>query len=339
MKVAKITTKDFNVTFPEAKRDVIVETSLMQRTAKRTLAVHPLGGLAVWHGRERIGKTTTALWLVNKIEEAYDSDNPASFRARHYEVGEIPPWHGQEAKRGVRSLYHATVGRLDEGIYRQYPIEDIAEQLVHGLRRKSIQIVFVDEAGWLSRDAIRGMVLVSDVAKNTGWTLTLVFIGMDDLPQKLMRKEQIHGRVLEWCYFEPYSLDETWDLLAQLSSYFKKLNKTNKDHRDQVKFIHDTYGGVPGYIVPFLQRFEHRLKEHVGKVDSTLLRVVHLLTLRDKQRSIEDSSKHYKGKIPTGEPGRDKDIPKKTSKNRSSTKGDGKKKNASRTARAASIKT
>lgn len=331
--------KDFKVTFPETRKTEIVETSLMHRAAKRTLAVHPLSGLCAWHGRARIGKTTTALWLVGKIEEAFDPDNPASFRARYYEVGEIPPWHGQEAKRGLRSLYHATVGRLDEGIYRQYPIEDIAEQLVHGLRRKSIQLVFVDEAGWLSLDAIRGMVLASDVAKNTGWTLTLVFIGMDDLPQKLMRKEQIHGRILEWCYFEPYNFEETWELLAKLSPYFKKLNKKNKDHHEQVEFIHETYGGIPGNIVPFLQRFEHRLKEHEGKVDLTLLRVVHLLTLRDKQRSVEDSRRQYRGKIPTGNPRKDKDVRKENEKNKSSTKGDGKKKRASRTARAASIKT
>jgi hypothetical protein len=339
MKVTKINTKDFKVTFPEARKALIVETGLMQRTANRTLAVHPLGGLCVWHGRSRIGKTTTALWLASKIAEAHDPTNPASFRAKHYEVGEIPPWHGQESKRGVRSLYHATVGRLDEGIYRQYPIEDIAEQLVHGLRRKSIQMVFIDEAGWLSLDAIRGMVLVSDVAKNLGWTLTLVLVGMDDLPQKLVRKEQIHGRVIEWCYFEPYNLNETWDLLAALSSYFNKLDRKNEYHREQVTFIHETYGGIPGNIVPFLRRLEYRLEEHKGEVDLTLLRVVHLLTLRDKQRSIEDSAKQYKGKIPVGESGKDKDSLKKDSKNKSRAKSDGKKKNTSRTARPAPVET
>jgi hypothetical protein len=330
-------TGDFKVTFPKSNKDVIVETGLMQRTAKRTLAVHPLGGLIVWHGRSRIGKTTTARWLAGKIEEAYDVNNPASFRAKHYEVGEVPPWHGQEAKRGMRSLYHATVGRLDEGIYRQYPPEDVAEQLVHGLRRKSIQIVFVDEAGWLSLDAIRGMVLVSDVAKNLGWTLTLVFIGMDDLPQKMMLKEQIHGRILEWCYFEPYNIDETWDLLAALSPYFNKLERDNEDHEDQVKFIHELYGGIPGNIVPFLHRFEHRLEEHEGEVDLKLFRVVHLLTQRDKQRAIEDSNKQYKGNIPNGEPDNNRDIKNKRSKSKSDKKVNGKKKQTRQTARSASV--
>jgi hypothetical protein len=286
----------FEIQFPNPKKEIIVPTGLMQRTVKRTLAVHSSGGLIIWQGRSRIGKTTTARWMIQKIEEAYDPDNSICFRAKHYEAGEISSWQGQEAKRGIRSLYHATIGRLDEGIYRQDPTEHIAAQLVHSLRRTNIQMVLVDEAGWLSLDAIRGMVLVCDVAKNLNWTLTLVFIGMDDLPQKLTKLPQINGRIHEWCYFEPYNLDETWKLLADLSPYFAKLDGRKAADREQVEFVHETFGGVPGEIVPFVQRLEHRLKEHKGEVDTRLLRAVHLLTSRDKERSIQDSKFGYKVK-------------------------------------------
>jgi AAA domain len=186
---------------PKRKTVEVVLTGQMRRAASRILAIHGGGGLVVVHGRSRLGKTTTANWITGGINDQYNPDDPASFRALHYEVGEIPPWSGQEMKKGIRSLYHATIGRLDEGQYRQLPPEDLARQLVFGLRRHHLQMIFVDEAGCLSVDAIRGMVLVSDVAHLSNWPLTIVFVGMDDLPTKICDLPQLEKRVHEWLYF------------------------------------------------------------------------------------------------------------------------------------------
>ncbi len=283
---------------PKREAIKIVPTGQMHRAARRLLSIHR--ALGVLHGRSRLGKTTTAHWITGGINAQFNPDDADSYRALHYEVGEITKWSGQEQKKGIRSLYHAALGRLDEGQYRQLPPEDLARQLVYGLRRKNIGLIFVDEAGCLSVDALRGMMLVSDVAQLSDWSLTIVFVGMDDLPVKICTLPQLEKRVHEWIYYEPYNLDETWALLKELHPHFKLLDGTKSAHREQVEFIHEEYGGVPGEIVPFIRRMNSRLDGSHGTVDVTLLKAIHLTMLRDKTRAIEDSKLKYQGQLPNG---------------------------------------
>lgn len=287
------------IKFPLPILEEVVETRLMRQIINRTLAVHPLSALAVWYGAARVGKTVTAQYMAGEINAAYSENTPHAFRAKYYEVGEIPAWSGSEMKRGIKSLYFTVLGTpIDEGVYQKDPPEAIAARLVHELRRRNIQLILIDEAGELSLDAIWGMVLVRNVAKSLGCTLTLVFIGMDDLPPKMTRLAKLEGRVHEWCYFEEYNLNETWNLLSHLHPHFAKLNRENSEHQEQVKFLHDTYGGLPGYLVPFIQRMRYRLQEYGGVVNLPFLRAVHLLTLRDKQQMIQHSLENFHGKPP-----------------------------------------
>jgi hypothetical protein len=246
--------------FPARRNDAVVVTGLMKSVMSRTVNTQPLGGLVVWSGATRLGKTTTARLLAEEINSAYDPKNPDAFRAHYYEVGKIADWAAQGDKKAVRSLYHAVAGPLDEGLYRQSPSEDLASLLVRNLKRQAIGLILVDEAGLLSIEAMRGMVLVRDVAENMGVPLGLVFVGMDDLPTKLTRNPQVEGRIHEWCHFSEYDFDETWDLLRELHPHFRTLDRTDPDHRAQVDFIHDTFGGVPGRFVPFLHKVDSRLE-------------------------------------------------------------------------------
>lgn len=287
------------IKFPSPIPENIFETRLMRQVISRTLAVHPLSAVVVWYGETRIGKTTTAQYMAHKINAAYDESNAHAFRAKHYLVGEIQPWTGHEMKKSIKSLYFMVLGTpLDEGVYQKDPPEAIAARLVHELRRRNIQILFVDEAGHLSLNAIWGMVLVRDVAQSLGWTLTLVFIGMHDLPQKMTRLAQLEGRVHEWCFFEEYNLDETWALLSHLHPHFAGLDRNVIENREQIVFLHETYGGFPGQIVPFIQRMKYRLQEHKGVIDLTFLRAVHVLTARDKQQMIQHSLENFQGTPP-----------------------------------------
>ena len=285
--------------FPKVEKRVIVETAMMRRAANRTLAIVGGGGMAAWFGRARLGKTVTANWLAGEINKWCNPNGPDTFRAIHFEVGGVSGTVGN-MKSGIRSIYHACIGRLDQGTYLQLPAEDLARQLIHGLRRKNIKLVFVDEAGCLTLNAIRGMVLMRDVAELEGWPISLVFVGMDDLPSKLCELPQIELRLHEWVYFEPYSIDEVWTLLAELHPHFAGLDPRQKAHCEQVEFIHETFAGVIGEIVPFLRKLNMRLREYEGTPDLLLLRAVHLSTQRDKQRAIQDAKLRYKGKLPDG---------------------------------------
>lgn len=287
----------FALQFPEInKKEKIVETAVMREVMNRTLAIHP--GNSVWYGLSRVGKTTTAREMVKKLQEVYSQENPNAFRAVHFEVGEIAAWTGNEQKKGLKSLFNATLGRIDEGLYIQQPPEAIANSLVRGLMKKNIGLILIDEAGNLSLDAIRGMIMVYDAAYNLNHPLSLIFIGMDDLPVKVTQLPQIEGRIHEWCFFEPYKLKDVADLLAQLHPHFAGFDLDNLAQREQVELIYDLYGGFPGLIVPFIKKLEHQQSRNPEPINTKYLKSIHLRTAFDKNLAIGRSREIYKGKPP-----------------------------------------
>jgi AAA domain len=283
-----------NFSFPIPIEEKIVETGFMREVMNRTLTVHP--GNSVWYGEARIGKTTTARHFVEQITSAYDPYNPYAFRAIHYETGEIASWSGNEQKKGLKSLYNATLGRIDEGMYRTDPPETIVRHLVQGLMRKNIQIIFIDEAGNLSLDAIRGMIMTYDAAKNLGHSLSLVFIGMDDLPVKVTKLPQIKGRIHEWCFFEPFSFEDVAKLLPKLTNNFNSLDLNNSQDYEIVECMIELFGGFPGLIIPFLRKVERYQLVEREEITIKYLRTIHLRTTIDQKNAITKAEEIFDGK-------------------------------------------
>jgi DNA transposition AAA+ family ATPase len=284
---------EFNL--PRRVTKITVVTPMMREMINRTLAVHTLSALILWYGQSRIGKTTTALYLSEELNRLFDESNPDSFRAVHYEVGKIGSRNGNEWKQGIRGFYEAThKSQIDEGFYKRNTPEAIARQVVHGLRRRRIELVFVDEAGTLSLEAIRGICLIRDTAVNEGWTLTVVFIGMDDLPDKLIKIPRIHLRLLDTCHFTKYEVNDTWELLKKLHTYFKNLDPKNKAHQEQVETVHELCSGLPGLIVPFVHKLSYRLQTLTGDVSVPFLRAVHELSNESMVNALKESRRVYR---------------------------------------------
>lgn len=288
----------FVVAFPDLtpEEPEIVETPLMVKTANRTMAVHPGGAMVVWTGPSRNGKTEAAKWLAAKINAAAQQDM-RGFRAALFEYGGSgSTWAGNEMKRALRSVYHATVAKLDEGLFRQLPAEDLAKHVVEGLRAKNIQMVFVDEAGLLELDGIRGLVLLRDVAQLHGWRLTIVLIGMDSLPVEVKKLPQVERRIHEWCYFQPYGVAETLALLVGLDPQFAALDIADAGDRAMVEFIHRVSGGLPGLVAPFLLRLRYQQRLLDGEpLSLELLHATHLMTTNDQERAVTDAMAHQPG--------------------------------------------
>jgi hypothetical protein len=272
------------LSFPSPKTESILVTGMMKYAAKLMLDAHCNGGFVVWSGGVGRGKTICGRWLAEELNGQYDPLNKSAFRVKHYEIGKVPQWSGCEEKIAIRSLWHATIGSMDEGIYRKYPIEALAELLIHSWMRICLQLVLVDEAGRLSLNALDGLVLVSDTAANMKWPLTIGLIGMDDLPVKIGRNDRIKRRVYQWCYFKPYKLEETWDLLAILHSYFAGLDRKKSTHKEQVELIHELTGGIPGYITPFVSRFAGMLRDEPKMDPMVNIRAAHYQPSREEER-------------------------------------------------------
>lgn len=286
------------LSFPVPRQKVRILTGMMKYASKLTLEAHYNGGLVMWSGGVGRGKTCCAEWMVEELNAQYDQLNPDTFRLKHYEVGRIPKWSGREEKIALRSLYHATIGPMDEGVYRTFPLEAIAETIVHGLRRIGYQIIFVDEAGRLSLNALDGLVLVSNTAGNMKWPLTIVLIGMDDLPVKIRLNERINSRVHQKVCFEPYKLHETWDLLAALDPYFAGLSRNKSKDKEQVALVHELNEGNPRDVTSFVGRFIGMRQGHPDVDPMVLIRSAHMQPSREETRIRDDMGLTRRKKSP-----------------------------------------
>jgi hypothetical protein len=283
---------EFKFNLPTRLPKIVILTDMMKEMINRTLSVHALSPLVLWYGQARVGKTTTALYMKEELNRLFVEDDPNTFRAAHYVVGKVKS--GNDWKRAIGSFYKETLGyNMDKGFYVSNTPEALARQTVHSLRRKHIQLVFVDEAGTLSLEALRGINLIRDIAENDDWTLTIVFVGMDDLPDKLIKIPQIHKRVLETCHFTEYGIDDTRMFLKKLHPHFEKLNPKNKAHQEQVKTVHELCGGLPGLIVSFIHKLNYRLQSVTDEVDAVFLRAIYELSNQSMISALKESRRRY----------------------------------------------
>lgn len=289
------TNSQLSFKFPKAGKKVVVVTDLMLEIETQILAVHNLCGFCVLYGSSGAGKTTLAYWMSDRANQAFNPEDPDAFKAVFYEVGKVKAGWGNEAKRAIRSLYAAVSGvTIDEGLYGRSTAEELADMVVYTMQKRRVQLVFVDEAGLLSLDAIGGLVLVSDKARLLGFNITIVLIGMDDLPQKLepKRRPQIYRRIHDWCYFRHYDLEQTQALLRALHPHFASLGSNNKQDADQFQFVYEISDGLPGFITQFVSRFDAQYQMASERIDITFLRAVHLRTLSDMQDILEQSRRN-----------------------------------------------
>jgi type II secretory pathway predicted ATPase ExeA len=150
--------------------------------------------------------------------------------------------------------------------------------------KRRIEMVFVDEAGLYSLPALRGLIAIRDHMVEEGGRLTLVLIGMDDLPTKIDQNPQVAGRVHEWCFFEPYTPSETEQLVRAISPLWASADSENLEVQRQLTFLHQASNGIPGHVVPFVQKVE---QEVAGgqKLSVALLKAVQLRTARNRKQS------------------------------------------------------
>ena len=112
---------------------------------------------------------------------------------------------------------------------------------------------------------------------------------MDDLPHKLKELPQIRRRVHQWHYFEAYSLEETWSLLKNMHPYFATLDKSNKDHQAQISFLHETYGGYPGLLMPIINQLDYLLRVERPVVNEQYLRTTHYMMVHGEDKALAES--------------------------------------------------
>ena len=292
-------------TFPVCREEVRIETGFMKHIEELTLGTYNSSGVIVWTGSSGLGKTTTALWMKDRIEEAYSDDIPDAFRAKHYQSTQLDDRPSVE-KAAMKSFHLGILGPLDNGLYRRVGAQELAEHIVTALIKKRIGIAFVDEAGLCCVNAIRALIAVRDLAVKKGHRLTMVLIGMDDLPIKLEANAQVYGRIKEWCFFQPYSLEETADLALEVSDLWEGADLDDLEVKRQMAMLHQVTGGVPGLLVPFLEKVEKRLARSSRELSAAFLMGVHQRSLNAQTKARQAARGNYSFPTSNGGNGRKK---------------------------------
>ncbi len=179
-------------------RNVTALVTLIHRVNGRTMG---LPGMATFYGHSGFGKTTAAVYAANK------------FNALQVQVKES--WTGKK-------LCQAILGEMI--VTPATTIADMVDQIARGLMF-SERVLLVDDAQYLVKRGIIG--ILRDIYESSG--NTIILIGEETLPQDLQRRENIHGRMLDWVPALPACMADL-DHLAGLYCPKVTLAPDFKDH-------------------------------------------------------------------------------------------------------------
>jgi hypothetical protein len=242
--------------------------------------------------------------MVQYINRSYEEQNPEAYRAVHCEFcSDVRTRRAMGPKAGIRRLHHAVVGPVNPYTFDRTPEESLAHQVVRAIRKKRIQMIFIDEAGTLQVEEIRGLAHVRNVAEAMKWPLTLVLVGMDELPERVTALLQVERRVVHWSYFKPYALDaDWWRLLAGLHPHFAGMDARNASDCTEVRFVHEKYKGLLGEMMTFLRRLTLRMRQNPAvPVDIAFLEAVHAELQLSKRQAIFSGELGFRKPLPEDE--------------------------------------
>ncbi len=179
-------------------RNVAALVALIDQAKNRSLG---LPGLATFYGPSGYGKTTAAVYAANK----YDA----------YQVQMKSVWTG-------KSLCEALVKEM--GLEPAKTIAKMVDQISQQLAI-SDGVLIIDEADYLCKNSL--IEVVRDMYESS--MAPIILIGEEKLPQKLMKWERVHGRMLEWTAAQPAALSDI-DHLAKIYCPNLTLDDEFKSH-------------------------------------------------------------------------------------------------------------
>lgn len=162
-------------------RNVQALTELISRVQAR---LDGLPGMACFHGPSGYGKTSAAAFAVNR------------FGAHHVQVKSC--WTRKKLCEAILK---------DVGIQPGRTIADMVDQIAEALLRSGRPLL-IDEADHLVDQ--KKIELVRDIHESSH--ATVILIGEEQLPIKLLQWERVHGRMADWVAAEPATLDDVGHL-------------------------------------------------------------------------------------------------------------------------------
>lgn len=286
------------IRFPSVRKSVTIETPAIMEAAARIMSAHSLRGqFVVFTGMSGVGKTTASSYLANEMNEHARNEVPDAFGAKLYVATDLLRSRGDILQRRVLAEFAQQVLDIQKsGDIRTLDVPALMNEIVAALRMNNVQMVFIDEAGHIPPAGLDHLAtLLNFAATREQHPLTLVLVGMHDLPANIRTLPQVQRRVTEFVYFQPYDRETALNVLREVHPYFAAVDVTTSEGRELMEFLlrPEVSGGLIGHMIPLVERTIEMHKTWGIDFGLKALRVAHLLKHQDFEKGQRDVSRNW----------------------------------------------
>lgn len=285
--------------FPHLRTTDVVFTTAMRAAQTRILGAHQnRGQMVVLTGKSGAGKTTAALHLNGGVNAACAGGAEHAFNARYYVATDMRRAAGDVLQRRLLAEFAKQVLRLTvPKDVRTIDVPGLMNTIAAGLRLGNIQMVFLDEAGHIPAAGLDHLAtLINIVSTAEQHPLTVVLVGMHDLPTNVLSLPQVARRVTEFVYFEAYDVKTALLVLRTVHPFFETVDETTKEGNEVMAFLLDDMvsdGGLIGLMVPLVERAAAVASQLKMPFGIRALRLAHSMKNADAVRGREEMDRAW----------------------------------------------
>lgn len=290
--------------YPAPRQTRIVVTPEIESAFQRVSVCHSgPGQMVAIVGPSGAGKTTSMRLLSRQIDEDCAANVPDAWRALYYVTADLSNAHRTTLERHVlaQMLSDGFGLSVEKDLRRSRP-EDLRQKILLAARQRNVQMVFIDEAGLIPSLGLNALAnLVNAAEVNFEWKLTIVLVGMNNLPLTIRELPQVERRVVDTILFQPYGPEEALEALAQIEPFFESLDLGTEDGKAVIEFMTSpevSSGGMLGIMIQLVQRTGDLCRRDGRPFCLRELRMVHQLSARDRNRAVEQAQNGWRTVAP-----------------------------------------
>jgi hypothetical protein len=254
--------------------------------------------MVVITGKAGAGKTTAALYIEQLVNDAFEAEAENAFRAKHYVATDLRRSSGQVLQRRLLAEFARQVLNLTiTSDMRSIDVPALMSTIARGLRLANMQLVFIDEAGHIPPAGLDHLAtLINFITTSERHPITIVLVGMHDLPTNVLQLPQVARRVAEFIHFERYDAKTALTVLRTINNYFSTLDLNSDEGRDAMAFLLSpevSDGGLIGLMVPLVERATVYAKHTNIPFGPRALRLAYSIMNSDAQRGRAEMERRW----------------------------------------------